>query len=184
MLDLTTKSKYSNVDAKSPALPFSSVKVSVTAPPPSFLRGSADGLEMKLLDENCGGMQENSVGYQDLCSCHDAIEKYLQQQCPPLSHNSSSSDEEISMRQISTCARPTCLVFHCYTYKIGFMDWPDPAEPMRVPPSHINPKYVAKESAKRRRLEEVEAAQQQSHVQVSDVTLELIEQLRNEWDGD
>ena len=68
--------------------------------------------------------------------------------------------------------------------QIGFMDWPDPAEPMRVPPSHINPKYVAKESAKRRRLEEVEAAQQQSHVQVSDVTLELIEQLRNEWDGD
>ena len=84
---------------------------------------------------------------------------------------------------LSTCSRPTCLVLHCLAFKIADQLCPAPAAPLHIAPSRLNPAFQQSEQAKRARLEAVQEAQsgRGSHVQVSDVTLELMDQLRNDW---
>ena len=177
-----------------PRASLSSVEVMVIPPPPSSLMACADGLRMELLGTG-SSVKNNTHAYEmEPCRCHEAVEKYLEQQSQavPVLGSCASVDEltesdsagVLTLDSLSTCGAPTCLLFHCLGFKIRGQIWPDAAAPMHIAPSRINPAFVASEQAERDRLEAVQAAQSSSHVQVSDVTLALMDQMKTDWDND
>jgi hypothetical protein len=96
----------------------------------------------------------------------------------------SDSSAILTLDDLSTCALPTCLMMHCLGFKLSGQAWPALPPPPRVAPSLVNPAFVASEQAKAARLEEVLAAQSRSHVQVSDVTLDMMDRLKDDWEND
>ena len=90
----------------------------------------------------------------------------------------------LSVASLTTCAQPTCLVLHCLAFKIRGQSWPGSDPPLRLAPSMANPVYAAREQAQRARLDAVQEAQAHSQVQVSDVTPQLIDNLKHDWGSD
>ena len=193
-----------------PRASFSSVEVMVLPPPPSSLLASADGLKMQPLaarvskkrDWRRRAPREEAEGGKaeaEPCRCHESVERYLQQQsqAAPVSGTCASVDElaesdmdglNWSLAGLSTCGAATCLVLHCLGFKPAGQAWPAPAAPLHVAPSRVNPSFLASEEAHRARLAAVQEAQggagRGSHVQVSDVTPALLDQLKSHWDHD
>mmetsp|Transcript_28951 Transcript_28951/g.48858 ORF Transcript_28951/g.48858 Transcript_28951/m.48858 type:complete len:263 (-) Transcript_28951:12-800(-) len=169
---------------------FSALEVMVFSPPPPSHEGSSDGLKMAIV--NRAG--EEIVDPNDaLCDCHNALLPYLERQndtqmsgtCASVDENSESDmNSFLSLSSFSSCAQPTCLLIHCLGFKIRGQKWPDPQPLLNITPSQRNPLYEAREKALKDRLEAVQEAQSRSQVQVSDVTLELIDELHEEWDDD
>jgi hypothetical protein len=184
----TTLSKQRKVST--PGVKYGTLEVMVFPPPPPSHEASADGLKMALIDKDKNGViipEQETV-----CECHNTLLRYLDQQrhtsmsgtCASVDENTESDIGGIlSLDCISTCAQPSCLLIHCLGFKISGQVWPNNIEPLQnVAPSQVNPAYVAREQAVRDRIEAVQEAQNRTHVQVSDVTLELIDQLNGEWE--
>lgn len=167
---------------------YSAMEVLVLPPPPPSHEGSSDGLKMAIV--NRAG-EEITDPNDALCNCHDALLPYLERQNgAQMSGTCASVDENaegdpgafLSLSSFSSCAQPSCLLIHCLGFKIRGQKWPDPEPPVKVAPSQRNPAHLAREKALKDRLDAVQEAQSRSQVQVSDVTLELIDELYEEWE--